>query len=102
MIRLLGLIIVFGVMLFFIVLNTGDTNKCDIKYWFGENAVLRQVPVFLTVFISFALGMICAFPVTFFIRLGKKKRAEKKAGGKLMELEGGSELTDGNSLNGKR
>jgi hypothetical protein len=64
-------------MLFFIVLNTGDMNKCDIKYWVTETAVLKQVPVFLTAFVSFALGMLCAFPTMFFIRLSKKAKADR-------------------------
>jgi uncharacterized integral membrane protein len=85
-------------MLFFIVLNTGDANKCDINYWFGTDAVLRQVPVFLTVFISFAVGMLCAFPVMFFIRLGKKKKAELKAAAKTAEPESDG----GNIPNGKQ
>jgi uncharacterized integral membrane protein len=97
MIRLISLIIVFGVMLFFIVINTGDANKCDINYWFGD-AVLHQVPVFLTVFISFAVGMLCTFPVMFFIRLGKKKKAELKASAKTAELG-----SDGENIpNGKQ
>jgi uncharacterized integral membrane protein len=73
---MIGMIVIIAVMLFFIVLNTGEANKCDIKYWITETAVLKQVPVFLTVFISFALGMLCSFPVMFF-RRNKKVKAER-------------------------
>jgi uncharacterized integral membrane protein len=67
------MIVVIAVMLFFIVLNAGDANKCDIKYWVDEAAVFKQVPVFLTAFVSFLAGMLCAFPVMFFMRRGRKK-----------------------------
>ncbi|MDR2537717.1 MAG: hypothetical protein LBC46_05370 [Treponema sp.] len=77
MLRLIGMIAVIAVMLFFIVLNTGDANKCDIRYWVTETAVFKQVPVFLTAFISFALGMLCSFPAMFFIRRSKKIKADR-------------------------
>lgn len=77
MLRMIGMIAIIAVMLFFIVLNTGEANKCDIKYWVTEASVFKQVPVFLTVFISFALGMLCSFPVMFFIRRGKKIKADR-------------------------
>jgi uncharacterized integral membrane protein len=89
-------------MLFFIVLNTGDANKCDINYWFGADTVLHQVPVFLTVFISFAAGMLCSFPVMFFIRLGKKKRAELKANANAPELGSNDDVSGGSIPNGKQ
>ncbi|MDR2419452.1 MAG: hypothetical protein LBD79_10450 [Treponema sp.] len=75
--RLIGMIVIIAVMLFFIVLNTGDANKCDIQYWVTETAVFKQVPVFLTAFIFFTLGMLCSFPVMFFLRRNKKIKADR-------------------------
>jgi hypothetical protein len=71
------MIATIAIMLFFIVLNTGEANKCDIQYWVTETAVFKQVPVFLTAFIAFGLGMLCAFPVMFFTRRSKKIKADR-------------------------
>jgi uncharacterized integral membrane protein len=102
MIRVIGLILVFGVMLVFTLINNDVANRCDIKYWFTAGAVLPQVPVVLTIFISFAVGMLCAFPVMFFIRLGKKKKAELKAAAKTAELESDDGVSGGSIPNGKQ
>jgi hypothetical protein len=75
--RVIGMIAIIAVMLFFAFINMDVVNRCDIKYWVTETAVLKQVPVALTVFVSFALGMLCAFPTMFFIRLSKKSKAAR-------------------------
>ncbi|MDR0707833.1 MAG: hypothetical protein LBF60_08155 [Treponema sp.] len=76
MLRLIGVILVLTVFLIFIGLNLG--NSCDIRFWFGENSRLENVPVFLTAFGSFVLGMLFTLPFIFFFR--KRKPAER--GGK--------------------
>jgi uncharacterized integral membrane protein len=71
--RLIVFIITFGIFLAFIFLNLG--NKCDISFGFRT---FSEVPVFLTVFSSFILGMFCAVPFIFGFRAKRKKdRAEK-------------------------
>jgi uncharacterized integral membrane protein len=71
--RLIGFILLFGIFLVFIAFNLG--NKCDINFGFR---VFNEVPVFLTAFSSFALGMLCALPFIFSIRRKKKDKAAGK------------------------
>jgi hypothetical protein len=68
MVRLIGFILVFVVFLTFIVLNLD--NRCDISFGFKT---ISQLPVFITAFSSFVLGMLVAVP--FAMTLGKKKQA---------------------------
>ncbi|MDR2258823.1 MAG: hypothetical protein LBE14_06715 [Treponema sp.] len=87
--RLIGFILLFGIFLVFIAFNLG--NKCDINFGFR---VFHEVPVFLTAFASFILGMLCAVPFIFSLR---RKKKDKTAGKKeppaalLPELSGDSE-----------
>jgi hypothetical protein len=71
--RLVSFIVIFGVFIAFIGFNL--ENKCDINVGFH---VFRSVPVFLTVFLSFLLGILSATPVIIGIRA--KRRAKKAAG----------------------
>ena len=66
--RLILFIVVFAVFLVFITFNLD--NRCDIS--FGV-VVFPSVPVFLTVFASFFLGLLCTLP---FIASAQKKRNE--------------------------
>ncbi|MDR1566764.1 MAG: hypothetical protein LBS48_05720 [Treponema sp.] len=68
--RLIGFILIFAVFLTFIVLNLD--NKCDVSLGFRT---IREIPVFITVFVSFFLGMFCAVP--FVISFGRKKSPAK-------------------------
>jgi uncharacterized integral membrane protein len=67
MARLIGFILVFVVFLTFVVLNLD--NKCEISFGFKT---IPQVPVFITAFSSFILGMIVAVPLV--LALDRKKR----------------------------
>jgi hypothetical protein len=67
MARLIGFILIFVVFLTFIVLNLN--NKCDISFGFTE---VKDLPVFITAFSSFVLGMLFAVP---FVLSLKKKRS---------------------------
>jgi hypothetical protein len=67
MARLIGFILIFVVFLTFIILNLG--NNCDISFGFKT---ISQVPVFITAFSSFVLGMLFAVPFAFI--LGRKKQ----------------------------
>jgi uncharacterized integral membrane protein len=87
--RLIGFIIIFGIFLVFIAFNLG--NRCDINFGFQ---VFNDVPVFLTAFASFVLGLLCAIPFAISFRLKKKARESvpelspsksKKKGGKARE-----------------
>jgi uncharacterized integral membrane protein len=72
--RLIGIVLLFVVFLLFIGLNL--ENRCDIRYWFSEGAKIAQVPVFITAFSSFVLGMFLSIPFIVTIRLKKKSKGE--------------------------
>ena len=65
--RLIRLIIVFLILLLFIVFNL--ENKSNIS--FGV-FVIKDAPVFLTVFFSLIIGMLCAILFTQGFKKGKK------------------------------
>ena len=65
--RLIAFIIIFAVFLAFIVFNL--ENKCDVS--FGIKTI-ENIPVFLTAFSSFVLGMLFAVP--FVLSFGKKRK----------------------------
>ncbi|MDR1287093.1 MAG: hypothetical protein LBK08_05750 [Treponema sp.] len=90
--RLIGFIVLFGVFLAFITLNLG--NSSDISFGFR---IFPGVPVYLTVFVSFILGMLCTIPVMVSFRLKKKGKLktrekqpqpDKKGTGGVEELPG--------------
>ncbi|MCL2721040.1 MAG: hypothetical protein FWD47_06835 [Treponema sp.] len=66
--RLIIIIIIFSIFLAFIALNLDDNYKSDINFGFEK---AENVPVFFTIFISFAIGFFCALPLIFYVR---KKR----------------------------
>ena len=68
--RLIQIIVIFAVLLIFIFFNY--ENKCDISFGFFK---IREAPVFLTVFTSFFLGLLCSIP---FIYMRKKKSVKGK------------------------
>ncbi|MDR1238526.1 MAG: hypothetical protein LBK27_00270 [Treponema sp.] len=76
--RLIGFIILFGIFLVFIGFNL--ENRCDISFVFH---VFPQVPVFLTAFFSFVVGMLCTLPFAVAIRKKRKNKAEKGSGPEL-------------------
>ena len=66
--RLIVIIAIFAVLLGFIGFNL--TNTCDISLGFKT---FHGVPVYLTVFVSFMLGMVSSLPFFIFGILKKKK-----------------------------
>jgi len=68
--RLIGIIAILAVLLGFIGFNLGNT--CNLSLGF---AVFYRVPVYVTVFVSFMLGLL--FSIPFFIA-GTLKRKSKK------------------------
>jgi uncharacterized integral membrane protein len=79
--RLIVVIAIFAVFLAFITFNL--ENRCDINFWF--NMGIKDVPVFLTIFTSFALGLFCTLPITLFYRkkhreISSKEKKPKKGG----------------------
>jgi uncharacterized integral membrane protein len=70
--RLIGFILLFGILLVFITLNIGNT--CNISFGFKT---FDNVPVFITAFCAFALGLFCAIPLSISFRLRKKAKRGK-------------------------
>jgi uncharacterized integral membrane protein len=70
--RLLGTVILLAILLLFIGLNLN--NRCDVSFWFTQDAVIKEVPVYLTAFSSFVLGLLCSIPLAF--SLGRKRKAK--------------------------
>ncbi|MDR2110759.1 MAG: hypothetical protein LBP32_05575 [Spirochaetaceae bacterium] len=74
--RLVGFIILLGMVLVFIGVNL--ENSCDISFWF--NVTIPGVPIYLTIFASFVLGMLCSLPLVVSSRF-KKTKPRPKTGG---------------------
>ena len=70
--RLILLIIILAVLLGFIGVNLGNT--CDISLGFK---VFHHVPVYLTIFAAFILGMVSSLPFIIFRSLKKGMKKEK-------------------------
>jgi uncharacterized integral membrane protein len=70
--RLIGFIILCGIFLAFIGFNL--ENRCTISFGFTE---IRDVPIYLTAFASFVVGMLCAVPFIISLRR-KKEKAQVK------------------------
>ena len=68
--RLIIVIVIFAVFLAFITFNLD--NRCNVNFGFKE---FKDVPVFMTIFVSFVLGLICTFPL--FLK-SKKSRKDKE------------------------
>ncbi|MDR0721474.1 MAG: hypothetical protein LBF75_01595 [Treponema sp.] len=79
--RLLGFIIILVVFLLFITLNL--ENRCDIRFWVNDNAILHDVPVYVTAFAAFVAGMLCAFPIMFLVHFKRKKQEKNLSGNRV-------------------
>jgi len=66
--RLILFIVIFAIFLAFITVNLD--NRCNINIGFAQ---FERVPIFLTVFVSFFLGLVCATPL--FLHLSKRKKS---------------------------
>ncbi|QQO07544.1 hypothetical protein [Breznakiella homolactica] len=72
--RLIGIILLCGIFLVFIGFNL--ENSCNISFGF---TVVQNVPVYLTAFTAFVLGMLCAIPFAVAQRRKKQPRESAKA-----------------------
>jgi uncharacterized integral membrane protein len=85
--RFIALIVVFAMLLTFITFNR--SYQCNISFGFTE---FKDVPVFLTIFISFALGLLCAFPLA--LKLRKRKNIILRKDRKQMSDQSAGSETD--------
>lgn len=72
-IRLIGTIIIIVIMAFFVGFNLD--NKCNVNLLFKT---FENVPVFITIMISFAAGIIFTLPVALSFRHKKAKKDQQK------------------------
>ena len=100
--RLVIFIVIFALFLAFIVFNIG--NKCDVSFGFR---VFKDVPVFVSAFISFAAGMLFAAPLILSARRKRKDSAFTPQGSKGKTSRGkgrknyqGDTYSDGGGLPG--
>ena len=70
--RLIGIIVILAILLGFIGLNVGNT--CDLSLGFK---VFTGIPVYITVFASFMLGLLFSLPFFIFGTLKRKPKKEK-------------------------
>ena len=68
MMRFISTVVIFAILLIFIVLNLN--NKCDISFGFKT---FEEIPVFLSILVSFAFGLLFSFPFAFSFRRKAKK-----------------------------
>jgi uncharacterized integral membrane protein len=75
--KLIQFIIFFVIFLLFIGFNL--ENKSDITIVPGK-VVLKDTPVYFTVFCSFIIGMLCALPFVLAFRARRKTNADQGKG----------------------
>jgi uncharacterized integral membrane protein len=86
--RLIGLIVILAVLLAFIGFNLDNT--CAVSFGFTR---IDNVPVYLTVFASFVLGMLMSVPflVSFALRKKTPKAPKKGAAEEPLPVSGGDD-----------
>jgi uncharacterized integral membrane protein len=87
--RLIGFVILFGILLVFIGLNL--ENRCDISFGF---TTIEAAPIYLTVFSAFVLGLLCTIPLMVSLRIRRAKSPgslEEKPGRRRGKKRGGKE-----------
>jgi len=77
--RLIQFIAIFIVLIVLVAFNLGDANRCDISFGF---ATIKNVPVFMTAFSAFILGMLCVLPYIIKLRIKGKAGSPDSGPGK--------------------
>ena len=74
MVRLISFLVLFAIFLAFIGLNLN--NNCNVNFGFHT---FNETPIYITVMVSFFLGMLCTIPIlaTFRTRKHDKPKKEK-------------------------
>ncbi len=71
--KLIGMIVLLVVVTVFCGFNSAENARCDVNLLFRQ---FHDVPVFLTVLVSFVTGAVVALPFTF----GRRRKTQDKAG----------------------
>jgi uncharacterized integral membrane protein len=70
--RLITAIVIFVIFVLFMMVNL--ENRCNISFGFK---VFEQIPVFITIFFSFIVGLLCALPLAFIMKRKSKGTVAK-------------------------
>jgi uncharacterized integral membrane protein len=86
--RLIGLIVILAILLAFIGFNLDNT--CAVSFGFTR---IDNVPVYVTVFASFVLGMLMSVPflISFALRKKNPKAPKKDKTAEPLPLSGGDD-----------
>jgi len=82
--KLIGFIFSLLIIITFIGVNLG--NNSDIRIWFGDKGLLQEVPIFVSFFVMYLIGVLSVVPFL----VGWKIR--KKTAVKKVDSDSGSEL----------
>jgi hypothetical protein len=73
--KLIGFIITLLIIITFIGVNL--ENSSDIRIWFGEKGLLRDVPIFVSFFVMYMIGVLSVVPFLVGWKMKKKSSAKK-------------------------
>ena len=74
--RLIVFILALLVIVTFIGFNV--ENSSDIRVWFGDKGVLKDVPIFVSFFIMYLIGVLSVVPFVLRWRFRKKNEQKKR------------------------
>ena len=70
--KLIAFITVLFIIIAFIGFNADNTT--DIRIWFGEKGVLKDVRIFVSFFVMYLIGVLSALPFIFAWNHGKTRK----------------------------
>jgi uncharacterized integral membrane protein len=91
--RLIQFIVLFVIFFLFIVFNL--ENKTDISFGFTK---VKDIPVFLTAFSGFFIGMLCTLP--FALRYRSRKKLKNDQGNGLLAKASRKKDKDSGDISG--
>ncbi len=80
-VKLIAFILTLLIIVSFIGFNL--ENSSDIRIWFGENGLLTEVPIFVSFFVMYLIGVLSVIP--FIVGWKWKKKTDKKTDDSEME-----------------
>ena len=74
-VKLIAFILTLLIIVSFIGFNLD--NSSDIRIWFGENGLLTDVPIFVSFFVMYLIGVLSVVP--FIVGWKRRKKSGEKA-----------------------
>ena len=74
--KLIGFIFTLFLIITFIGVNLG--NSSDIRIWFGDKGLLKDVPIFVSFFVMYVIGVLSVVPFLVSWGMKRKSAARKK------------------------